>query len=875
MKFFSKHRFENDLSAELRFHVEQQVRDFIAAGMSEEEAWRKARIEFGGIDRVKEECRDIRPFVWLEQIWQDVRFAFRFLAKSRLFTAVVIVTLAIGIGANTAIFSIVEAVILRPLPYRTPDRLVVLWGKFNDQPESKVFLSFADFQELQRNSRTLEAVAAETWASSGATLTWRGEPYRVSSFPVSENLFSLLGAAAVQGRTFTPDDSRGGCAVVVSYRFWNNQLGGSPDVLNHTLRMDDRDCAAVGIMPAGFDFYPREADLWTLIAPDSAATRPDGAVAIFGRLKQGVTKEEAQAEAVSIHQTVARNATAGSWVQRVSPTAFPLKEEFTWLAGRNLRQGLLILLASSGMLLLIACVNIAGLLVGRATERQKEIMMRAALGCPRSRIVRQLLAESVLISAAGAVAGTISASWAIHYFRVVNPIELPPASPVTIDVTVLAFAILVAGFTAIVFGLLPAINASQPDMNQTLKATSSRVIRNWWTSRTCKLLLSVQIGLSMTIAVGAGLFMRSMDRLASVPLGFRAEHLLTARLELPKDGYTERFQKINFYDRLIGRLKSVPGLESVALSSEQPLRGQHSSAISISDETGPQSELGDVGSEQVSDDFFVSMNIPLLQGRQFDSRDREGTMQAAIVNQRFVQEYFHDENPIGRQFKFGLRSGNNPWMTIVGVVGNVARIGLKEMGYEIEPLVYRPLRQRSSDSMIVLARVSGDPLEIVSAVRREVKAIDSRVPVYLPETVDQLIAKNLSHPRFRGILLVTFALFAILLAAVGIYGVFTQSVLQRTPEIGLRMAVGAERRHILRLVLKQALVLTTAGIAIGIAGALSLSRFATSMLYETAPNDPRTVFLTSVLLFAVAITATYLPARRATRIDPITVLRND
>jgi putative ABC transport system permease protein len=846
-------RFENDLNSELRFHVEARIQELIAAGMIEDEARRKAAIEFGGMEGIKEECREVRSIVALEQALKDLRFAWRALAGKPLFAAAMVVTLAIGIGANTAIFSIVDAVVLRPLPYKSPDRLVAIWGELRQQPGSKVFLSFADFLLLQKESKTYEAVAAETWAfTPGATVIWRGEPYRASAFPVTEGIFSLLGIPALRGRTFKPEDTKNSCTTVLSHQFWNNQLGGSPDIIGGNLRVDDKSCLVAGVMPSHFEFFPRQAEMWTLITPDSPIAKPESGVAIFARLKEGVRKEDAQAEVNSLHETASASVPVESWVRRVVPIVYPLQDEFTWLAGRNLRKGLTVLLVAAGMLLLIACVNIGGLLMGKAMERQKELAVRAALGCGRSRIIRQLLMESALIAVAGAFVGTIGAFWLVRYFRSINPIDLPPGNPVTVNV-----------------------KASQADLNQTIKATSSRLITSWWNSKTCRLLLIAQVALSMTLIVGASLLVQSVARVQLAPLGFQSDHLLAARITLPANSYLEQSQRASFYSRLVDRIGSVSGVQSVALSSQEPLGGVSSSAVTVADGSSPETEVGNVGTEQVSSGFFTSMGIPFLQGRPFDARDNETAIEVAIVNQRFVEQYFSNKDPIGRQFKIGPRDSPNPWLTVIGVVGNVSRMGFQEMGYEFNPLVYRPLTQRSGDSMTMLVRTLGDSINITSVLQREVKALDSRIPVYASKTIDDIISRNLSHAWFRGIILSTFALFAVLLAAVGVYGVFTQNVLQRSHEIGLRIAIGAQRRHIVNVLLGQALILSATGIAIGIVATLWLGHFISGMLYGVAPTDSRTVSTTAAGLFGVVFLATYFPARRAMKIDPMVVLRNE
>ena len=810
-------------------------------------------------------------------MFQDFRFAIRMLGKKPMFTAIVVLTLAIGIGANTAIFSILDSVLLRPLPYKNPDRLIVIWGTPDRAPGEKVFASSGDYQEFKNHGSSFEDVAGNTWAFAGQTLTWRGEPYRVTAIPSTGNLFSLLGAQAALGRTFNESDSANGCTVVLAHAFWRNQLGGTPDILNASLTLDGQSCTVIGVMGENFEFYPRQTELWTLITPGSVIAKdPTSGLAIFARLKPGVPGTVAEEEVARLHQEVVRSVPAESWVRSMVPHVYDLQGEFTFLAGPNLRLGLLTLFAAVGMVLLIACVNIAGLLLSRGSERQRDLALRAALGCGRSRIIQYLLMESLLFSSSGAAVGVAIAAFGVEYFRAINPIPLPPGNPVSVNWRVLAFGAVLAALTGLVSGLIPALKVSRTDLNELLKGAGTSVASNWLSSKWGKALIIAEVALSMVLLIGATLLIESINRLTNVPLSFRSDHLLTAHISLPRGDYTDLAKRSRFYNSVVANLAPLPGIEGVALSSNTPLGGFNGTAVTIPGRTLPASEAGDVGIEQVSQNLMAVMGIPLRQGRQFNSGDHENAAQVAIVNQRFADEYFPNGDALGKQLKIGLPNGPGAWLTIVGLVGNVERGDFfKEMGYRIAPIVYRPLAQSSGPGIVVVMRTRVDSKDLASLVHEEVSRLDARVPVHDFISVNDLIARNFSQPRFRTILLGIFAGIALLLAAVGLYGVLMQAVLQRTREIGIRMALGADRQTVLAIVIRQGVMLTIAGIIAGVVFSLYLTRFLASMLFGVSATDVRTLVIASAVLLGVSLVSTYLPARRAARVDPILALKHE
>jgi len=813
-----------------------------------------------------------------ETLWQDARYGWRQLKRIPGFTAVAVVTLALGIGANTAIFSIVDAVLLRPLPYKDSDRLVAVWSTEIKHSGSKAFSSYRDFEEWQAHNQSFEQLEACTWATGSQALTWHSTPLNVLAIPATQGFFSLLGASAARGRTFGPEDLRAGCTVVLAHDLWQNRLGGPADIVGKSLMLDDKSCNVAGVMPRGFDFYPRQTGMWTLITPQSDFVRHPmaTAVGVFGRLKPGVTRDRAVAELATLHHHVLKEAPAGSWVTEVLPVIYDLQEEFTWLAGRNLRTALLVLLASVLFVLLIACVNVANLLLGRSSERDRELAVRASLGCDRARLVRQLLTESLLLSSLGAGLGILLAVAAVRYFRAMNPVELPPGNPVGVNVEVLGFTTVLAVLTGLLFGLFPAWKTSRLDLNQALKQSGRGVRQGGLDRRTGKLFVVAQVALSLALLAGAGLLIESSARLGSAPLGFRTDHLLTASVDLPAAAFSRSTERAQFYAKLTSSLGTLSGVQGIALMSAMPFYGTAEDSVSVRGGPSPTSEIGDAGPVEISDDYFRVLGIPLLLGREFDSRDREDSPPVAIVNEALVREYFPREDPIGRQMKLGLPEGKAPWLTIVGVVGDVKHnIVYKEMGYVVAPVVFRPLNQTAGRSMFLAMRTASRSPSLESTLQREISSLENNVVVSDVRTMDERLSGPLAHPRFRAILLGVFAGLALLLAAIGIYGVLAQSVLQRTHEIGIRMALGAEPRGLLWLVVMQGAVLAATGVGTGLLLALALTRYLTGMLYGVRATDPWTFAAVSVLLVAVALVASYVPARRASRVDPMVALRNE
>ncbi len=874
-QIFSRRRLYNDLSEEIREHLEEKIDELVADGMSRKEAAHATRRQFGNITLVEQDSRQAWCWSSIESLFADLRFAVRTLRKTPAFTATAILTLTLGIGANTAIFSIVDAVLVRPLPYKGGDRLVAVWATEVGQPGSKIFAPYRDFEEFKAHTRSFEQMAALTWARTGEILTWQGAPHQVLAIPASADFFSLLGIPAALGRTFGPEDLQNGCTVVLAHSFWQTELAASPNVVGSTLMLNAKPCAVIGIMPRGFDFYPKQTSLWTLISPDSVfLEKPlESVVGIFGRLRPGVDIPSAERELTVLHSRVVKESPAGSWVVQISPIVRDLREQFTWMAGRNLRTALLVLSAATGLVLLIACLNVANLLIGRSVERQRELAVRAALGSGRYRLVRQLLVESMLLATLGSLAGVWLAVIGLRYFNSTNLVELPPGNPVTINLHVLSFTMFLAAVTGLLFGLVPAWRASQIDLNDVLKR-SGRSFTHAREHRISKWLVVSQVMLSMILLAGAGLLIESSVRLGAVPLGFQPDHLLTGELALPPSTYSEPSRRVSFYEKLIADLGALPGVRVAALSSSlPPYNGGYSNQLAIAGKPAIEN-LEAVNSFVTSPQYFRVLGIPVLRGRQFDLRDTAESQHVAIINDEMARRYFQQEDPIGQQIKLGKPDDKAPWLMVIGVVGNEKRtIVYQEMGYVEPALVYLPVEQAAGTSMGLVLSVAGDPLLLKPALRETVSRIDTGVPVYDARTMMERYSEFLAHPRFRAIVMGILAGLTLLLAAIGLYGVLAQSVSQRTQEIGIRLAIGAQPGQVFGLLLSAGMKMTFIGVVLGLLSSLALTRAMSAMLYGMRAIDPLIFIAVAAVLTLVALSACYVPARRATRVDPIVVLR--
>ncbi|HEX4769747.1 MAG TPA: ABC transporter permease [Bryobacteraceae bacterium] len=815
---------------------------------------------------------------WLDDCKQDVIYALRTFARTPGFSLIVIITLALGIGATSAVFTIVNAVILHPLPYPNPDRLVVVWEKRTREPQSPpVFDSYTDFKDWQAQSHSFERLAPATWATGGKILTGSGRARTVLAMPVGIEFFPLLGATTAAGRLFQQDDVRRECTLVLKYQFWKTAFGGEDNIAGRHIDLNDKSCTIVGVTSPAFAFYPDAISMWMLITPASEIIRdPDNAnVGVFGLLKPGVSKETAQHDLAAIYSNRHRNDSHS--IPR-APVVYSLAEQFDYLTGPNLRLSIILLFAAVACVLFIACLNIANLLLGRSLARQKELAVRASLGSGRVRLIRQLLTECLLLSFAGTLAGIWLAVCAVHYFSVLNPVQMPPGSSVSVNLFVLAFAAVLAIVTALVFGLIPAFKASRIDLIHALKATSQTASLDPSARKFGQILVSLEVSLSLALLTGAALLIQSVNRLSSVPLGFDTSRSFTIPVELPGWSYAKPVQGANFYRDALRRITALPGIESAAFVSSLPLNsgrwGQYLLTVEGRPAPNPAFDASDTTQPSVTPEYFKAMGVPLRQGRLFDERDRADTEPVAIVNEALARKYFPHRSPIGAHIKVGDSPAANPWLTIVGVVANeIDKSFFNEMSFETIPSVFRPIDQQPPQRASLLVH-TGSP-ELLSAVmiQSQLASLDGSVAVGEVETMNEHVVKQFAYPRFRAGILSMFAALALLLAAVGLYGVLSHGTAQRTQEFGIRMALGAHKRDVLALVIRQGLLLTAVGIGGGLVLALLLTRLLGSLLYAITPTDPVTLVGVSLLLLLVSLLATYVPARRAASVDPIQALK--
>lgn len=798
----------------------------------------------------------------MTEIHQDIRYGLRMLLKKPGFTAIAIITLALGIGANTAIFSVINTVLLKTLPYKDGDRLVAVWGKL--QKVDQVELSPAEFADFRERSSSFAQLAASERAN--LNLTGNGDPVRLEGQAVTANLFPMLGVRPLMGRTFTLEEDQANARVaVLSYGFWQKRLGGESDAVGKTIMLDGKNYEVIGVMPSEFQYPPpltsyKQGEIWVPRSLETETRRDAHNLFTIGQLAAGATFAQARAEmdGIARQRELEDSRRQGGGINLV-----PLQAQ----VGRQLRPSLLILAGAVAFVLLIACANMANLLLASASARQKEIAVRLALGASRWRVVRQLLTESLLLSVLGGGFGLLLASWGNEGIRLLGADQIPRADQIKVDGLVLGFTFLLSVATVAIFGLAPALQASRIDLNATLKeggrtgsAGGRRRLRN--------ALVIVEVALSLILLVGAGLMINSFWRLLNVEPGFDKKNLLSIELSLTSDRYAQESQRGAFYQQLLERVSTVPGVQSAAIVNHPPFSGRRGiGAFKIEGKPEPTSlddtPLADV--RAVSPNYFQMMGIPLLQGREFTGTDTKDAPQTVIVNRAFAERYWPGEDPLGRRLSEG-----DGWMTVVGVVGDIHQSGLDQ---EAAPHVYASFLQAPVRRSGLLLRGAADPLSLVAAVRAQVNSLDPDQPIYNIHTMEDLIAGSMSERRLNLLLLAVFGLTALSLAAIGIYGVISYSVTLRIREIGVRMALGAQAPDVLKLIVKQGMTPVVVGIAVGVAGALALTRLMSNLLFGVKPNDPLTFAAIAVLLAVVALLACYIPALRATKVDPMIALR--
>jgi predicted permease len=801
-------------------------------------------------------------------LWQDLRYALRMLAKNPGFTAVAIIALALGIGANTAIFSVVNTVLLRPLPYKDPDRLMFVFEDSSKHGFPRDTPTVANFIDWRDQNRVFESMAAIAGAS--LNLTGVGDPERIAGYRVSASLFPMLGVSPQLGRWFTPDEDQAGAnrVVMMSHSLWQRSFGGDPNIVGKALTLNGRSVTVVGVMPADFRFYIQEDELWVPIAftPEEQKNRSSHYLDVVARLKPGVALPQAQAEMSTIaarlqQQYPETNTNVGSEV-------VPMHEQMVG----DVKRPLLILLGAVGLVLLIACVNVANLLLARAAVRQREIALRVALGASRWRLIRQFLTESVLLGALGGLVGLLLALAGLKLLTVVIPPNIPQIKNVAIDPRVLGFTILISLLTGLIFGLAPAIQSSSFSPNETLKEGGRDPVAGRG-NRIRGGLIVAEVAISLVLLIGAGLLINSFLRLRNVDPGFRSDHLLTMRVFLPQTKYAQPAQRAAFYTEVIRRLETVPGVKSSAVTTNLPLYKQgNSTNISIEGRPEPPpSQEPIITVRVVSPKYLETMGIPLLSGRQLTDQDGEKTPNVTVISETMARRYWPGENAIGKRISFGQAEKDEDWIQIVGIAGDVRQYDLIT---EMKPQMYVSYQQEGffmPRDLVVKTDV--DPLSLAATVRKTIWEVDKDQPVSNIRTMDQIAAESVARQRFSMLLFAIFAGVALLLAAVGIYGVMSYSVAQRRGEFGIRMALGAQKRDVLKLTIGKALKLVVLGVVFGLAGAFALTRLMASLLFGIGATDPITFAAISLVLVGVGVLASYIPARRATKVDPIVALR--
>jgi len=816
----------------------------------------------------------LQPQRWEDEMFQDLRFGVRMLLKQPGFTLIAILTLALGIGANTAIFSVVNAVLLRALPYPEPGRLVRFWESNPGRDWLEFGASAPNFADWRKQQSVYEQLAA--YEFNTFNFTGSGEPERVAAVSVTANFFSVLGVAPAHGRNFLPEEEQSGRnrVAILSDGLWQRRFGADPNLIGHQIQLNGESYTVVGVMPPRFQLT-QGTELWAPLTLDPAvqprrADRSIRNLSVIGRLKPGVGLAQAQAAIDTIARQLEQQypASNAGWGVRMSTF-------YDWLVPEQIRRSMLVLFAAVGFVLLIACANVANLLLARASARQREMAIRAALGASRWRVIRQLLSESLLLSTLGGLVGLLLAFWCTNLIKASTSLDIPRLDETRLDVKALGFTFLIALITGLIFGLAPAWQASRLALNETLKE-GGRSGGGSQRQRLRGALVIAEVALALVLLIGAGLMIRSFAHLQNVPLGFTPENVLTMRLTLPAAKYGQGAPRVNFFDQLLQRLHGVPGVIDASAVTELPLAGGGTWAEEVQLEgRAPDGTPRSAGVNAVLPRYFHTMGIPLLAGRDFTEQDRGAfwlgeTPLTWIVNETFARRYWPNENPLGKRFRIG--DNRNPFGTVIGVAGDVRSLSLEQ---EARPAFYVSHGHYSLPALTVVVRTSAPPEALTAALRAQVYALDPDLPVYNLRPLEQVVANAAGQPRFHTLLLGLFSAAAALLAAIGIYGVMTYTVTQRTHEIGIRLALGAQARDVRALVAGQGLKLALTGVALGLAAAFALTRLMKSLLYAVSPTDPLTFGVIALLLLSVALLACWLPARRATKVDPMIALRHD
>lgn len=881
--YLRRDKFDQELEEEMRFHLEMKTEENLRSGMDRKEARFAAQRQFGNQTLLREVSREMWRFKWLETVWQDLRYGVRMLTKKPAYSAIAVLTLALGIGANTAIFSVVNAVLLKPLPFAAPDELMALGQNDSQNRVGLSNFSFRNFADLQDQIQAFERLAA--YYNTSFTLTGEGKALLLRGTVVTADLFPLLGVSPALGRSFLPEEDRAGGGsegrpTILSWDFWQQHFAGDSSVIGRSVTLNNTSFTIIGVMPAGFSFpiQSQPSDVWVSTALDYERKIGPGAIMVargyrgwkvIGRLKPEATPEQAQSEV----DVIASNLSA-QFPDDNKDMGIGVKPLLESMVG-NLRPTLLLLLGAVGFVLLIACVNVANLLLERAISRQREINVRLALGAGRWRITRQLLTESVLLAGLGGAAGTALAVWGTSLIVALSPEGLTRIAETRLDARVLAFTALVSVATGVAFGLAPALIISRANLAESLKEGGRGSTGSLHTNHTRSLLVIVEIALALVLLVGAGLLVQSLVRLQQVAPGFDPYNVLTFNVAMSVDRTTGPPQIADFYQQLTGRLKSLPGVVNASVVFQLPLGGgAASTGLEI------EGQLVDPGDRplgiihSVGPEYFRTMGIPLVKGREFTERDDLNSAPVLIINEALARKHFPNEDPVGKRIGPGFSTvpvtEDTGMREVVGVVADVKHQNLHG---PTQPEIYFAQAQMPMSSMTMVVRTAADPLSLVNAARGVVESLDKNAPVYGVRTVEELLSRSVATPRFNTLLLGLFAAVALILTAVGLYGVISCSVSQSTHEIGIRVALGAQSGDVLKLIVGQGMFLTLVGVVIGLAAAYGLTRLMSRLLYGVGATDPWTFAGVAVLLVCIAFIACYIPARRATKVEPLIALK--
>ncbi|HEY7183291.1 MAG TPA: ABC transporter permease [Blastocatellia bacterium] len=866
---FNRKRREQEFAEELESHLAMHIEDNLRAGMSPEEARRVALVKLGGVTQVQELHREQRGLPMLETLFQDLRFGARMLFKNPGFTLIAVVTLALGIGANTAIFSVINAVLLRALPYPEPERLV----RFCEINPGRGWLDFAvsapNFAAWRKQQSVCERLAA--YQFNTLNFTGGGEPERASALRVTADFFSVLGVGPAQGRNFLPEEEQAGSnhVAILSDGLWRRRFGADPNLIGRQIQLSGESYTVVGVTPPDFRFT-QGTELWTplTLLPRGANGSYGHNLSVIGRLKPGVGLAQAQASMETIARQLEQQYPESNAGWGVLMNTF-----YDWIVPEQIRRSMLTLFAAVGFVLLISCANVANLLLSRASARRQEMAIRAAMGANRWRVMRQLLTESVLLSTLGALVGSSLAFWCTNLIKAGTSLDIPRLHETRLDLKALGFTFLIALGAGLIFGIAPAWQTSRLALNETLKESGRG--GGGERQRLRGALVIAEVALALVLLVGAGLMIRSFMRLQNVPLGFAPNHVLTMQLALPTAKYGQGAPRVNFINQLMQRLRATPGLIEASAVTNLPLAGGGwAEEVTFEGrDAAPGGTPLPADVNAVTPRYFHTMGIPLLAGRDFTEQDRGAfwlgeSPWTLIVNETFARRCWPNENPIGKRFRFG----DNPFGTVIGVVGDVRYLSLER---EARPAFYVSYGHFSFPALTIVVRASAPPEAMTAALRAQVYGLDNDLPVYNIRPMEQIVSNAAGQPRFQTLLLGLFGAAALLLAAIGIYGVMAYAVTQRTREIGVRMALGARTRDVLRHVLWQGMKLVLTGATLGLAGAFVAARALKSMLFGVSPADPLTFAAVTVFLALVAIAACWIPARRATKVDPLVALRHN